>query len=235
MATFVLVHGAWHGGWCWARVADLLTAHGHRVFTPTLAGLGERAHLNSPKIDLTTHVDDVVEVLRSEHLSDVVLVGHSYAGMVISGVAEKAPPGAIGSIVFLDAFLPESRKSLFDYTAVEGAEGGPMLEEGRATGFVSPIPAVVFGVNEADQAWVDAQCTPQSYRCFIQRLKLTGARERIAKKAYILASGYSGLSFHAFADRVKGDSAWRYYEVPCGHDVMIDAPERLAEILEEVA
>ena len=233
--TFVLIHGAWHGGWCWRRVADLLIGRGHRVFTPTLTGVADRSHVGGPEVDLTTHIDDVANLLKWEGLTDVVLCGHSYGGMVISGAAERAPPGAIGSIVFLDAFLPEDGHSLFDYTTVPGAEGGPMVEEGEATGFVNPIPGVVFGVNERDRAWVDAQCTRQSYRTFTQKARLTGARDRIPRKAYVLATGYPQLTFPTFAAKVKDDPAWRYYEVPCGHDVMIDAPQRLAEILEETA
>lgn len=232
---YVLVHGAWHGGWCWRRVADQLTARGGRVFAPTLTGLADRSHMADRAVDLQTHVDDVVNLLKWEGLRDVVLCGHSYGGMVISGAAEQAPPGSIGSIVYLDAFLPEDGRSLLDYTTSAGREGGPMVEEGEATGFVSPIPAEVFAVNEADRAWVDAQCTRQPYRTLTQGLKLTGARERIARKAYVLATGYPGLAFGAFAAKVKDHPDWRYYEVPCGHDVMLDAPERLVEILEEMS
>jgi len=233
--TFVLVHGAWHGGWCWRRVADLLTARGHRVFAPTLTGVAERSHLASAGVNLSTHVDDVVNLLKWEELEDVVLCGHSYGGMVISGVAEKAPAGAIGSLVYLDAFLPDDGYSLLDYTNVEGREGGPMVEEGEATGLVSPIPAEVFAVNANDRAWVDAQCTPHPYRTFTEKVRLAGARERIANKTYVLATGYPGLAFPMFAAKVKDDPAWRYHEVVCGHDVMLDAPERLAEILEGAA
>ena len=230
-STFVLVHGAWHGGWCWRRVADLLTAQGHRVFTPTLTGVADRSHLATRDVDLTTHIADVANLLKWEALTDVVLCGHSYGGMVISGVAETAPAGAIRSIVFLDAFLPDDGRSLLDYTTSDGREGGPMVEEGEATGLVSPIPAEWFGVNAADRAWVDAMCTKQPYATLTQGLKLTGARERIPKKAYVLATGYPQLTFPTFAAKVKDDPAWRYYEVPCGHDVMLDAPQRLAEIL----
>ena len=109
-----------------------------------------------------------------------------------------------------------------------------MVEEGGATGLVSPIPAAVFGVNDKDSAWVDAQCTKQPYRTFTQGLALTGARERVAKKAYVLATGYPPLGFPAFAETVKDDPDWRYFEVDCGHDVMLDEPERLAGILEEM-
>jgi pimeloyl-ACP methyl ester carboxylesterase len=232
-ATFVLVHGAWHGGWCWRRLEDLLRARGHRVFSPTLTGLADRSHLASSGVTLSTHVEDVARLIRWEGLTDVVLCGHSYGGMVVSGVAEAAPAGAIGSIVFLDAFLPADGRSLLDYTTSAGREGGPMVEEGEATGLVSPIPAEVFGVNEADRAWVDAMCTKQPYATLTQGLKLTGARERIARKAYVLATGWANASFPVFAEKVKGLADWRYYEVACGHDVMLDAPERLAEILEE--
>ena len=233
-ATFVLVHGAWHGGWCWRRVEDLLRARGHRVFAPTLTGVADRSHLAGPDVDLSTHVEDIVNLIKWEELKDVVLCGHSYGGMVISGVAEKASPGAIGSIVFLDAFLPASGRSLLDYTNVPGSEGGPMVEEGEATGLVSPIPAEVFKVNETDRAWVDAQCTKHPYRAFIQGLELTGARERVKNKGYVLATGYPALAFPAFAATVKDDPDWRYFEVACGHDVMLDEPERLAGILEEM-
>ena len=114
MTTFVLVHGAWHGGWCYKRVARLLRQAGHDVYTPTLTGLGERAHLMNRAIALDTHVQDIVGVIRCEELSDVVLCGHSYGGMVITGVAEQMA-AKIRSLVYLDAFVPENGKCLFDY------------------------------------------------------------------------------------------------------------------------
>src|SRR6516225_6895333 len=113
--NFVLVHGAWHGGWCWRRVADRLRASGHLVFTPTLTGLGERSHLLRPDLDLDVHIADVINVIKWERLSDVVLCGHSYGGFVISGVAERAAD-LIRSIVFLDAFLPNSGDAIEDIT-----------------------------------------------------------------------------------------------------------------------
>ncbi len=233
-STFVLVHGAWHGGWCWRRVEERLAARGHRVFAPTLTGLAERSDLAGPQVSLSTHIDDVVDLLRREGLKDVVLCGHSYGGMVVSGVAEKAPEGSIGAIVFLDAFLPEDGRSLLDYTTSDGREGGPMVEEGEATGLVTPIPAAAFGVNAADQALVDSSCTKQPYRTLTEKLKLTGARERIGRKAYVLATGWDNAAFPMFAASVKDDPAWRYYEVASGHDVMLDDPDRLTEILEEM-
>ena len=231
--TFVLVHGAWHGGWAWVRVADRLRARGHRVFTPTLTGLGERAHLLYPGIDFSLHVADVLGLIKYERLTDFVLVGHSYGGCVISGVAE-AMPGAIRSIVFLDAFIPDNGDATLDLVqpAVQDVIRAA-LERGETT--VAVRNAAAFRVNEKDRAWVDSLATPQPILTMTEKLTLTGARERIAKKTYIRASGYPNVSFEKALARVTADPSWRTYEVPCGHDVMIDDPERLTEILLEVS
>jgi pimeloyl-ACP methyl ester carboxylesterase len=231
--TFVLVHGAWHGGWCWRRVADLLTAEGHKVYTPTLTGLGDRSHLMSTGIGLATHVTDIVNLIKWEDLKDVVLCGHSYGGFVISGVAEQVQL-AIASIVFLDAFVPENRQCLVELTAPATRE---VIEAARRKGdsAVPPRPAEAFKVNEMDRAWVDAMCTPQPLATMLDKIALTGARDRIAKKAYARAKLYPNPSFDAAHEKLKSNPAWRVYELPCGHDVMVDMPERLAEILLEVA
>jgi len=230
--TYVLIHGAWHGGWCWQRVADRLRTRGHAVFTPTLTGLGERAHLLHPDIDLSLHVADVLGAIRCERLSDIVLVGHSYGGCVISGVAE-AVANKIRSIVFLDAFIPDNGESLFDIVqpAVKEVIQG-VLDRGET---IVPVrDAAAFKVNEKDRAWVDSLATPQPIRTMTEKIKLMGARDRIAKKIYIRASGYPNVSFDKAYARVKADRGWRTYEVPCGHDVMIDEPDRLTDILVEV-
>jgi pimeloyl-ACP methyl ester carboxylesterase len=231
--TFVLVHGAWHGGWCWRRIADRLGARGHIVFTPTLTGLGERAHLLHPSINASLHIADVLGVIKCEQLNDVVLVGHSYGGCVISGVAE-AMLDAISSIVFLDAFIPDNGDSALDLVqpAVQDVIRAA-LARGEPT--VPVRDAASFRVNEKDRAWVDAFATPQPIGTMTEKLTLTGARERIQKKAYIRASGYPNVSFDKAYARVKADPSWRTYEVPCGHDVMIDEPDRLTEILLEAA
>src|SRR5262249_37605119 len=113
MATFVLVHGAWHGSWCWKRVREALRARGHVVFTPTLTGVGERPHLLAPDINLDTHIEDVANLIRLEELTDVVLCGHSYGGCVIGGVVDRVPE-RIGALVYLDAFILENGQSLHD-------------------------------------------------------------------------------------------------------------------------
>jgi pimeloyl-ACP methyl ester carboxylesterase len=231
--TFVLVHGAWHGGWCWRRVADLLEAKGHKVFTPTLTGLGERSHLMRAGINVSTHVTDVVNLLTWEGLSNVVLCGHSYGGLVVSGVAEQAA-AAIGSIVFLDAFVPDNGDSMAALSS-QAVRDNLKIAADRGDLGVSPRSAAAFLVNEKDQAWVDAMCVPQPIGTMTEVMALTGARERIAKKSYIRASAYPNPGFDTAYARVKADKSWRTYEVPCGHDVMVDMPERLAEILVEVA
>jgi pimeloyl-ACP methyl ester carboxylesterase len=216
-ATFVLIHGAWHGGWCWQRVNDRLTAQGHRVFAPTLTGLCERSHLNSPSVNLSTHISDVVNEIRWKDLENVVLVGHSYAGMVITGVAEQIA-SKIASIVYLDAFVPADGQCLVDL-------GG----KGDAGPFTAPIPAAVFPVNEADRAWVDSKMTPQSTACFTEKLKVTGAYQKIARKTYIRAKSFPG--FAGTLEKFRSDASWKTYEVDCGHDVMIDEPDELTSIL----
>ncbi len=231
--TFVLVHGAWHGGWCWQRVADRLRGGGHTVFTPTLTGLGERSHLLRAGIDLKTHIVDVVNVMKWEGLSDVVLCGHSYGGMVISGVAE-ALPQAIRSIVFLDAFVPRHGEAVQDLTGPAVREAAQAAMQ-RGDIVIPPRPAEAFGVNPADRGWVDRLCVGQPIGTFTDKIALTGAVGRVARKSYIRAASYANPGFDRALGEVRADKTWRTYEVPSGHDVMVDMQERLAEILLEVA
>lgn len=228
MATFVLVHGAWHGAWCWQRVARLLSRDGHDVVAPTLTGLAERSHLLAPEIGLDTHILDVVNEMKWQQLTDVVLVGHSYAGLVISGVAETMEK-SIAAFVLLDAFFPESGQALTDLAPPPVRETFLAAERDGAAG-IPPRSAAMFNVNERDRAWVDAQCTPQPVKCGLQAVTLTGARERIAAKTYIRATAYPSQPFDRALAKARA-RGWRSHEVACGHDVMLDAPERLAEIL----
>jgi pimeloyl-ACP methyl ester carboxylesterase len=231
--TFVLVHGAWGGGWHWRRVADRLRSRGHSVFTPTLTGLGERAHQLHAGVDLSLHIADVLGVLRYESLDDIVLVGHSYGGFVISGVAE-AFPGEIRSIVFLDAFVPNDGEALVEVVQ-------PAVQEvirSAQTRSDSTVPvrdAAAFRMNENDRAWADSLANPQPIGTFFQKIRLTGARDRVAKKTYIRAVGYPNVSFDKCYARTKADPSWRTYEVNCGHHIMIDQPDWLATTLIELA
>ena len=231
--TFVLVHGAWHGGWCWRRVADLLQKQGHKVFTPTMTGLGERSHLLDDKVNLATHITDIVNVIKWEGLGDIVLVGHSYGGVIVSGVADRMRD-AIGSIVFLDAFVPEDGDSLAAKASQPVREAIAALVE-KDEKAMKPVSAAVFRVNEKDRAWVDAMCTPHPVATLTDKITVAGGRDRIAKKAYIRAKGYPSMPFDGAQERLKATAGWRVYEMPCGHDAMVDMPDRLSEILVEVA
>jgi pimeloyl-ACP methyl ester carboxylesterase len=229
--TYILVHGAWHGSWCWKRVRAALQSAGHNVFTPTLTGLGERSHLNSAAIDLSTHIADIVNLIHWEELSDVVLCGHSYAGCVITGVADQIPD-RIRALVFLDAFLPENGESLMDIVPSEVAQ--TVREQARATGEgwkMNPIPAQFLGVRDPhDVAWVDAQCTPQAMATFEERIKLTGNLEHIQDIAYMLPTErHPNLLVSHERAKAKG---WKICTIRnSAHDFMIDYPQKLAEFL----
>ena len=219
--SFVLVHGAWHGGWCWRRVSDILAGKGHRVFTPTLTGLGERSHLIADTVNLTTHITDIVNLLRWEELENILLCGHSYGGMVVTGAADRAA-GRIASLVFLDAFVPENGQSLREVTT------RPLPQ----TATIPVVPAAAFMVNEKDRAWVDRQCTPHPAASMNEKISLTGAWRGIKRKTYIRAGAYPSTSFDSALQRFQTDPGWTTTSVPCGHDVMVDMPEQLAELLE---
>jgi len=169
MSTFLLVHGAWHGGWCYKRVTQRLRQAGHEVYTPTLTGVGERSHLMSRTINLDTHVQDIVNVIHWEELSDIVLCGHSYAGMVISGVCEKIPE-KLRALVYLDAFVPENNQSVMDLLPADLRLSLVDDAKTRSDGYlVSPISADVFRVNLQDAAWVDHMCTTVIVDCDLHR------------------------------------------------------------------
>jgi pimeloyl-ACP methyl ester carboxylesterase len=231
--TFVLVHGGWRGGWCWRRVSDLLEKQGHKVFTPTLTGLGERSHLLAPGINIATHTTDVVNLVKFERLKDIVLVGHSYAGLVITPVAEQIGP-SIGSIVFLDAFLPEVGDSASS-TASQTSRDAIAAAIQRGEISTKPLPASLFGDNEKDRPWIDELSTPHPILTLTDKTVATGAREKIGKKTYIRALGYNNPAFNAALAKTKADSSWRTFELNSGHDVMVDQPQQLVEILVQVA
>lgn len=231
MSTYVLVHGAWHGGWCWKRVRSALWTQGHEVFTPSLTGLADRLHLLSPQVDLETHITDVVNLIISEELEDVVLCGHSYAGCVISGVADRVPE-RIGALVYLDAFVLEKGQSLHDSVPPEFRD--MQLEAARQTGegwkIPPPTEAIAMVVNAKDRDWVSRRLTAQPLATHHQPLNLTGAIDRIENVTFILADGYSPSLFPPFYEKAKA-KGWKTIKMSCGHDVMVDMPEELATVL----
>jgi pimeloyl-ACP methyl ester carboxylesterase len=229
MATYVLVHGAWHGGWCWQRVASRLREAGHDVHTPTLSGLAERSHLATAPINLSTHITDITALLQWWSLRNVILVGHSYAGAVITGVASQAPD-RLRSLIYLDAFMPRDGQALVDLMAEPGRTN--LLAAAASNGaWIAPRSAAHFDVNQADRSWVDAQCTPHPIGCFLQSVQLTGREADIARRVYIFATAYRNTPFRGFYDRCQADPAWHVEQINAGHDAMLDDPAALAELL----
>jgi pimeloyl-ACP methyl ester carboxylesterase len=232
--TFVLVHGAYHGGWCWRRVSDLLEKKGHKVFSPTLTGCGERSHLLSKDTNLDIHITDVVNVIKYEDLKDICLVVHSYGGWPGTGAIEQALDH-IASIVWLDAFIPENGQRGLEYISefsrkalLEAIEKG---ETGRR-----PPKSETFFVNEKDRAWVDSKLSWQPNGVALQPIKLTGAIQKVAKKTYIRAPVYPQPAFDKAYAACKADKSWRTFEAThTGHDVMVDAPDWLTDILLQVS
>ena len=223
--TFVLVHGAWHGGWCWKKLTPLLKAAGFPVFTPTLTGLGERAHLISSDVNLTMHIEDIVAVLEYEDLHDVVLVGHSYGGMVIAGVAEKES-SRVAQLVYLDAFLPEDGKSVKDYAK---------LNPTRDDGWRVPVPgsAPRFGVtDERDIAWMEKRIGDQPNKTFTEPIRLSDDKTRSVKKSYVQCT--KSPFFSEAAERAKKNGFRSRELFAGGHDVMVSQPELLAKVLLEL-
>jgi pimeloyl-ACP methyl ester carboxylesterase len=231
-STYVLVHGAWHGGWCWKKVVPALRAAGHEVYTPTLTGLGERAHLANPAIDLATHISDVVNLLEAEELAKVVLVGHSYGGMVVTGVADRAG-SRLRRVVYLDAFLPEDGKSLLDYLHPDRRA---IINQGQMGGFVDPLPLKIFGVTDPqDVAWVARHEMHQSYRTFSQPIHFTGNGGAGLPRTFVYCTNPPTGSFDQFAARLRDNPDWKFYELKTGHDCMITDPRNVIRILLENA
>jgi pimeloyl-ACP methyl ester carboxylesterase len=232
-ATFVLIHGAWHGGWCWKKLTPLLRAAGHEVYTPTLSGLADRAHLLSPQIGLNTHIADITALLEYEDLHNVILVGHSYGGMVITGVAEVAAP-RLAHLVFLDAFVPQDGQSLFDTIPDHGAAMKTIAEE-AGNGWNVPLENATFGVtDEADITWLSTRITAQPLRTFEEPVHLNDPAALTLPRSYVLCRKEGASLFYPFAEQVQRDDGWGYYELTACHDAMITVPEELANVLLEV-
>jgi len=230
MTTFVLVHGAFHGGWCWRFVAPALRRAGHEVYTPTLTGLGDRAHLARPGIDLDLHVQDVVALLEMEDLHDVVLLGHSYGGMVVTGVADRCAE-RIHRLVYLDAFVPENGRCALDYVVPERAAA--FRKDGEQSGSVTPPPLSLWGLTRPEDI---AFFTPRERRhpinCFTQpiRLKNETARARLPK-AFIYCSSPSTGTFDGFATKYRKDPSWLFFELETGHEAVVLVPDDVRAIL----
>ena len=229
-STFVLVHGAWHGGWCWNRLVHFLQSKGHRAFAVTLTGLGDRAHLISPSIDLDTHVTDVVSLLEMNDLNEVVLVGHSYGGMVVCGAAERAWK-RIKRLVYLDALVPQHGQSGFDLNSPQFREKLEKEALQKGDGYKIMPMADILGITDtADLEWVRARLRPHPIGTFRQAVEAPKFASRIPS-TFILCKQFG---FSATADRCR-QSGWPVLEIDCGHDAMIIKPQELSELLVSAA
>ena len=247
MATYVLVHGGGHGGWCYQPVARILRAAGHEVVTPTLTGLGERSHLLSPAIDLDLHIRDVVAVLHFDDLRDVILVGHSYGGMVITGVADRAGD-RIGRVVYLDAANPVNGQSLLDVVRPMIGATRPsdnVVEATRPSGKVvdgvelvllpSPEAGRFYGVTDPDDvAWMADRLTGHPWKCFEQPLEI-GDEAALATipQFHIVCTSTLATRDPELMEQARADG--RLWTIDTGHDLMITEPQAVADALLEVA
>ncbi len=238
MADFLLVHGAWHGAWCWRRVVPLLAQAGHRVHAVTLTGVGERAHLLSPAIDLETHISDVMAAMDAEEMDSVVLVVHSYAGMLGTAVADRRP-GRLQHLVYLDAVLPKPGESWSSTHAsatrnarIAAAQADPLHS------FPPPDPSV-FGLSTEDHAWVQRRQTPHPGKPYTQVLDFDPARVASVPRTFINCTqpplATIDISRQRMVDTKFWEGAWlpgsSVVEMATGHDPMVSDPQGLARIL----
>ena len=237
MKTFVLIHGAYHGGWCWARVAKLLRAQGHAVHTPTLAGMGEHAHLLSKQITLATHVEDVISYLETEELENVILVGHSYGGLAITGAADRLDGSSrIAALFYLDALVPRHGEAWSSFHTAEAtaARHGAARAAG---GLFLPAPdAAVFGLTDAaDIAWANRRLRPHPYGCYLSQMHLpnlaAGRGAALLPRTYIDCTHPLYSDFGGLKQRLKADPQWTYIEMRTGHNAMMSAPDDLVQLL----
>jgi len=244
MANFVLVHGAWHGGWCWKRVVQALAGAGHRTHAVTLTGVGERSHLMSPIITLETHIADVRNALEMEEMDDAVLAVHSYAGMIGTAIADRMP-GRLRHLVYVDAVVPQPGESWSSTHASATREARLAAAQASPDFSIPPVPAAVFGVEGADAEWVNRRQTPHPGHTYQAPLEVDPKRVAAVPRTFVSCTQPALSTIDAIRGRVTGsrfwDGAWqggggaRVVEVKTGHDPMITAPAELTRILLECA
>lgn len=232
MATFLVAHGAWSAGWAWKKMRPLLRERGHELFTPTHTGLGERAHLASPDVGLETHITDILAVLRFEDLTNVVLIGHSYGGMVATGVADRARE-RIAKLVYIDAFAPKDGDSVFSLTPDRRAT---MLEaaEKSGEGWKMPAGPMPSDTPEADQAWSTPRRMPQPLKTFEQKLRLHHGELTLPRHFIYCTRRPPDDRFRQFYERARREG-WGHDEMDASHNPHITAPDALAVLLERIA
>ena len=230
--TFLVCHGAWSAGWAWKKVHPLMAAAGHRLVTPTYTGLGERAHLANPSIDLETHIQDILNVIQYEDLRDIVLVGHSYGGMVATAVADRARD-RITKLIYIDAFVPEDGQSLLDLNEVARPRMQELTKSGD--GWRVPPNPTPPDTPPADVEWLTERRVHMPIKCFETSLKIHNGPLGLPR-SYIYATRITPAdTFGRFAAHAKGDPAWRYHEIDASHSPNVTAPEALMSLLQQIA
>ena len=234
MASFVLVHGAWHGAWCWARVLPRLRAAGHVAHAVTLTGSGDRAHLLSADIRLATHVQDVVATVEAEELADVVLVGHSYAGLVVTGAADQllaANPARVRHLVYVDAVTPHPGESWSSQHPPETVAA--RIEAAKASGGLSlpPPDATAFGLAGADRDWVNHRQTPFPFGVYRDLLAFDAARVAGVPRTFIDCTSPALPTIAVMRQRVRSEAGWNVVEIATGHDPMVSEVEALVAVV----
>jgi pimeloyl-ACP methyl ester carboxylesterase len=229
--TFLVCHGAWSAGWAWKKMHPLMQAAGHRLLTPSYTGLGERAHLANRSVDLETHIEDILNVIKYEDVSDIVLIGHSYGGMVATGVADRARD-RIRQLIYLDAFVPDDGQSLLDLNQVARQ---PMLERAAAgDGWRIPPNPTPPDTPQADLAWLTERRVDMPIKCFEMPLKLRNG-ELTLPRIYIYATRITPAdTFGRFTARAKSAPGWRYFEIDASHSPNVTAPEALMALLQKI-
>lgn len=236
--AFVLAHGSWHGGWCWRRVADRLRAQGHAVFAPSFTGMGDRAHLLSKDITIDTFVQDLVELILAEELSQVVLVGHSFGGLPITGAADRIPE-RIAHLVYLDAVVPDSGENAFSTYPRTEAEARIARAQKATDGLAVPTPDIlpaVFGLKEgsADYAWVKRRLTPHPLGAYTKKLTLRGPVGNGLPRTYVYCTDPPHPFMEGSRRRVRASAGWSWIDLAAPHDAMITHPDEVARILLDV-
>jgi pimeloyl-ACP methyl ester carboxylesterase len=237
--AFLLVHGAWHGGWCWDAVAGLLRAQGHAVWAPTLPGMAEDALNATPQINLDSHIRAVMNLIDDKGLRDFALVGHSYGGMVVSGVADQRAD-RLRSLVYLDAFLPDDGQGMSDILPPSSWSRSRDAAEKSSSGFLIPSPPpAFFGIPPELAAKVQPLLTGQPIATFTQRIQFRhGGWKAVTRRTYIGCDQPAAATLTTFAaikNRVKAEPGWRYQSLAAGHDAMLTQPRELADALEAAA
>ena len=230
--TFLVCHGAWSAGWAWKKMHPLMQAAGHRLLTPTYTGLGERAHLANPSIDLETHIQDILNVIQYEDLRDIVLVGHSYGGMVATGVADRARE-RIAQLIYIDAFVPRDGQSLLDLNIPARQRMREMATSGD--GWRVPPNPTPPDTPQADIAWLTERRVDMPIKCFEMGLKLHNGEPTLPRSYIYALRATPADTFGPFAARAKSEPGWRYFEIDASHSPNVTAPEVLTALLTKIA